>query len=61
MSNTCEWIKQHTMRNVGKTHRTRCGKIHKFQDDGGRALCEHHFKRWFKKVYKEDYNEFIKD
>jgi len=59
-TNPCVHIKQHSMQYVGKTHKTKCGKESKFIDESGRDLCEHHFKRWFKKVYKVDYNEFIK-
>lgn len=54
----CVHWKRHSKRNWDKS---RCGKESKFTDDGGRDLCTKHFKKWFKKRYKEDYDEFIKE
>tara|TARA_R110000850_G_scaffold13898_4_gene44607 strand:- start:874 stop:1059 length:186 start_codon:yes stop_codon:yes gene_type:complete len=52
---------QHSMRNVGKTYKSRCGKESKFIDEHGRDLCEKHFKKWYKKRFREEYNtEFDK-
>ena len=49
------------MRNVGKTYKSRCGKESKFIDEHGRDLCEKHFKKWYKKRFREEYNtEFDK-
>jgi len=43
---------------IERTHK--CGKpANMFQDDG-LPLCNGHFRKWFKKNYKVEYSEFIK-
>ena len=60
MSKCVVW-KQHSSRNIGKTYKSRCGKESKFIDENQRDLCEKHFKKWYKKKFREDYNtEFDK-
>lgn len=52
---TCEQIIQHSFQDIGKTHKSKCGKISDFIDENQRNLCTKHFKKWYKKKYGEDY------
>ncbi len=58
MDNCVVW-RQHSMRNFGKTYRSRCGKKSKFIDENNRELCEKHFKKWYLKKFKTPYNNEI--
>lgn len=35
-----------------------CNKPAPHMDDNGNVLCVKHFKKWFKKVYKMEYDDF---
>jgi len=54
----CEQIVKQT-RAYGDPNKVKCHNKSTFQDDNGRLLCGKHFKKWFKKVYKTDYDKFI--
>ena len=48
---------------IGLTRQTvkiQCKKKSKMIDENGRDLCKHHFNKWFKKKYNENFDEFIK-
>jgi len=55
----CEQTIQHSARNVGKTYKSKCGKQSSFVDEIQRSLCGKHFRKWFKRKYKQDYDTFI--
>jgi hypothetical protein len=44
----------------GTIEKIQCKKEHTNQDESGRLLCKHHFNKWFKKKYNQNYDEFIK-
>lgn len=54
---TCKRNKQQN--GNGRRMNVICGKPAKFFQEDGLPLCETHFKKWFKKVYKVEYKDFI--
>jgi len=55
---TCERNKKQN--GYGRKMRVICGKEAKFQQEDGLNLCPYHFKKWFKKTYKIEYSEMLK-
>lgn len=53
-NNQCQWKKQHTMRNVGKTSKAQCEKEAIGKSIDGRQLCQHHLNRANNKILKHD-------
>ena len=43
----------------GQSFKVQCSKESKMQDENGNLLCKHHFNRWFKKKYNEDYDTLM--
>ena len=41
-------------------HQTKVWQASKFTDENDRSLCAKHFKKWFKRKYNEEYEDFIK-
>ncbi len=56
----CEHIKKHSGQNwggiVGDSSKSRCKKKAIHKDEGGRGLCLEHYKKWYKKHYKEEFS-----
>ena len=52
---TCVWNKQQNA--YGRKMKVLCGKQAQFTREDGTPLCEHHFKRWWRKTYKHNSSE----
>ena len=59
--NTCEKWVQHSMRNVGKTYKSKCGKPAPFVDEHQNLRCVKHFKNWYWKKYHRKYDDDVKE
>ena len=55
----CEQRNKRKIFLTGQSIKVQCKKESKMIDENGRYLCKHHFNKWFKKKYKEDYETFI--